>query len=62
MAKDQHANIMLDIECAGLPHSSNPAIIEIGAVYFDFNTGEELSCFSTPINLKSCIDKGLPNH
>jgi hypothetical protein len=49
---------MLDLECA---HSDSfkPVIMEIGAVNFNIDTGEELSSFSTLINFESCVEKGL---
>lgn len=49
---------MLDLECADA-NSFKPVIIEIGAVNFNIDTGEELSSFSTLINFESCIEKGL---
>ncbi|KAL2062441.1 hypothetical protein VTL71DRAFT_6707 [Oculimacula yallundae] len=51
---DSHTNIMLDLECASII-ASNPAIIEIGAIFFDLNTGTELEHFHTPISMSSCL-------
>lgn len=50
-------HVMNDIEtmCFG----SNSAIIEIAAVQFDINTGEQIDSFHNRINLQSCIDAGL---
>jgi hypothetical protein len=56
--KNFHTNIMLDLECAS-KNTHNPAIIEIGAVYFDIDTGVELAHLSTPVSLQSCLDLGL---
>ena len=49
---------MLDLECTSV-EAPNPAIIELAAVHFDSDTGAELGSLKTPINLKSCLDKGL---
>src|SRR5271170_6563388 len=56
--KSPHTHIMLDLECADVD-SFKPVIMEIGAVNFNIDTGEELSSFSTLINFESCIEKGL---
>jgi oligoribonuclease (3'-5' exoribonuclease) len=56
--KNFHTNIMLDLECTSIGNH-NPAIIEIGAVYFDIDTGAELAHLSTPVSLQSCLDLGL---
>jgi oligoribonuclease (3'-5' exoribonuclease) len=56
--KNFHTNIMLDLECTA-KETHNPAIIEIGAVYFDIDTGAELAHLSTPVSLQSCLDLGL---
>jgi hypothetical protein len=56
--KNFHTNIMLDLECTS-KNTHNPAIIEIGAVYFDIDTGVELANLSTPVSLQSCLDLGL---
>ncbi|KAE8454565.1 hypothetical protein EG329_000188 [Mollisiaceae sp. DMI_Dod_QoI] len=53
-----NANIMLDLECTAV-EAHNPALIELGAVYFDPVTGAELGSLKTPINLQSCWDHGL---
>ncbi|KAH7311918.1 hypothetical protein BKA65DRAFT_380774, partial [Rhexocercosporidium sp. MPI-PUGE-AT-0058] len=34
-------------------------LLQIGAVHFDINTGEEYSHFCTPVSLKSCEDVNL---
>ncbi|KAH7390313.1 hypothetical protein BKA64DRAFT_120415 [Cadophora sp. MPI-SDFR-AT-0126] len=57
MKKDINTNIMLDLECTGI--LPNPCILQIGAVYFDLDTGEEYSHFCTPVSLKSCEDVNL---
>ncbi|KAL2062440.1 hypothetical protein VTL71DRAFT_6706 [Oculimacula yallundae] len=57
MKKNIHANIMLDLECTGI--LPNPCILQIGAVHFDLDTGEEYSHFCTPVSLKSCEDVHL---
>jgi hypothetical protein len=56
--KNFHTNIMLDLECTA-KETHNPAIIEIGAVYFDIDTGADLAHLSTPVSLQSCLDLGL---
>lgn len=56
--RDVHTNIMLDIECTAA-NAHNPAIIELAAVYFNRDTGEEFDYISIPVNLKSCTDLGL---
>lgn len=53
-----YANIMLDLECADA-HIDNPAIIQLGAVYFDLETGESFAELDISINLDSCIAAGL---
>ncbi|QSZ29563.1 hypothetical protein DSL72_004078 [Monilinia vaccinii-corymbosi] len=50
---------MLDLEIAANPQTHNPAIIQIGAIHFDIETGEELGYFSKHINLESCIESGM---
>ena len=57
--KDIHTNIMLDLETAGHPTLHNPAIIQIGAIHFDIDSGKELSVFGTYVNLQSCFDHKL---
>jgi len=49
---------MLDLECTA-KSAHNPAIIQIGAVHFDIDTGRELRSFTSRVNLQSSIDKGL---
>ena len=56
-AKRLITHVMLDLETASL--SFNPAIIQIGAICFNIETGRELSWFTTHINLQSCLDCGL---
>ncbi|TVY40214.1 hypothetical protein LOCC1_G004069 [Lachnellula occidentalis] len=56
--KDVHTNIMLDLECAAI-NTHNPAIIELAAVYFDIDTGEELDSLCTPVSLQSSMEHGL---
>ncbi|TGO68774.1 hypothetical protein BOTNAR_0020g00480 [Botryotinia narcissicola] len=58
-AKDVRTHIMLDLEIAAHPLKHNPAIIQIGAIHFDIETGEVLKTFSVDINLESCIESGL---
>ncbi|TGO12131.1 hypothetical protein BTUL_0094g00460 [Botrytis tulipae] len=58
-AKDVRTHIMLDLEIAAHPLKHNPAIIQIGAIHFDIETGEVLKTFSIDINLESCIESGL---
>lgn len=48
---------MVDIET--MSHGSNSAIIEIGAVSFNINTGQIIDRFHRSIDLQSCIDAGL---
>ncbi|TVY93050.1 hypothetical protein LAWI1_G000620 [Lachnellula willkommii] len=55
--KDVHTNIMLDLECAAID-THNPAIIELAAVYFDIDTGEELDSLCTPVSLQSSLEHG----
>ncbi|KAG4034931.1 hypothetical protein MFRU_002g02800 [Monilinia fructicola] len=57
--KDVRTHIMLDLEIAAHPLKHNPAIIQIGAIHFDIETGNHLKYFSTHINLESCIESGL---
>jgi hypothetical protein len=56
-AKKPITHVMLDLETASL--SFNPAIIQIGAICFNIETGRELSWFTSHINLQSCLDCGL---
>lgn len=50
-------HVMLDLETMG--NRSNSAIVSIGAVEFDINTGELGREFYRKIDLKSCLDKGM---
>ena len=50
-------HLMLDLETMG--NASNSAIVSIGAVEFDINTGETGREFYELVNLQSCINKGL---
>lgn len=49
-------NVMLDLETMG--HSSNAAIVEIGACVFNSEEGV-VSEFSTMVSLESCLEEGL---
>jgi len=50
-------NIMLDMETMG--HHSDAAIVSIGAVKFDLETGKTGEEFYRDISLKSCTELGL---
>jgi hypothetical protein len=50
-------HLMLDLETMG--NASNSAIVSIGAVEFDINTGETGREFYELVSLQSCLDKGL---
>lgn len=50
-------HIMIDIETMG--NGSNTAIVSIGAVKFDLNTGETGDTFYKIVDLQSCLDIGL---
>jgi hypothetical protein len=50
-------HLMLDLETMG--SSSNSAIVSIGAVEFDIETGHFGREFYERVDLQSCIDKGL---
>lgn len=50
-------NIMID--CETMCNKPTAAIVSIGAVQFDINTGETGKTFYQNINLQSCIDAGL---
>ena len=56
--KDWYTNIMLDLECAHV-EAPNPVLLELAAVHFDIDTGEEIGHYSTIISYQSCLDKGL---
>jgi len=50
-------HVMLDLETMG--NKSNSAIISIGAVEFDIETGETGDTFYAGVDLQSCLDMGL---
>jgi DNA polymerase III epsilon subunit-like protein len=50
-------DVMLDLETMG--STSNSAIVSIGAVEFNIETGETGREFYRVVNLKSCLDFGL---
>lgn len=50
-------DVMLDLETMG--HKSNSAIVSIGAVEFNIETGETGREFYDVIDLQSCLDNGL---
>jgi hypothetical protein len=50
-------HIMVDIETMG--NESNSAIVSIGAVEFNMETGETGQEFYANVSLKSCLDAGL---
>lgn len=52
-----YKHVMVDIETMG--NKSRSAIISIGAVHFDMQTGETGKLFSCNVSLQSCIDAGL---
>lgn len=52
------ANIMLDLECTDA-YIDNPAIIQLGAVYFNLDTGRIISELDISLNLDSCVAAGL---
>jgi hypothetical protein len=56
--RDWYTNIMLDLECASV-EAYNPVLIELGAVQFDIDTGEELGHYTSIISYQSCLDHGL---
>ena len=56
--KNPHTNIMLDLECTKA-EASNPVLLQIGAVFFDIDTGEQFKTFSSSVNFQSCLDHGL---
>ena len=51
-------NIMLDLDCTSIKHT-NPAIMQIAAVHFDIDTGEEFDTIEMFVNLGSCRRFGL---
>lgn len=50
-------HVMLDLETMG--NKSNSAIVSIGAVEFNIETGETGREFYSTVNLQSCLDIGL---
>lgn len=50
-------DIMLDLESMGV--GNNPALIQVAAVAFDSETGDELGVFDEKVDLQSSIDAGL---
>ncbi|TGO30592.1 hypothetical protein BPAE_0004g00490 [Botrytis paeoniae] len=54
-----YVNIMVDCELAGHLDMNKPAITQIGAAFFDIETGEERSRFEEFPNLQSCLTRGL---
>jgi hypothetical protein len=50
-------HIMVDIET--MDNRSNAAIVSIGAIEFDLNTGQTGRSFYTNVDLQSCLDAGL---
>lgn len=50
-------NLMIDIET--LSTAKNAAILSIGAVFFDIETGEMGTSFYTPVTKESCIELDL---
>lgn len=50
-------HIMIDIET--MSSESNAAIVSIGAVQFDMQTGDTGKTFYLNVDLQSCIDSGL---
>lgn len=53
----EFGHLMVDIETMG--NTSNSAILSIGAVEFDIETGETGRAFMTPASLKSSLELGL---
>ena len=52
----QYFDLMIDVECAGLP--PNGALLSIGAVFFDLHTQTLGPTFSRTINLASSVKHG----
>ncbi|KAF7938804.1 uncharacterized protein EAE98_001142 [Botrytis deweyae] len=59
LPKELDTHIMVDCELAGHPNLIKPAITQIGAIFFDIETGEEKSRFEVYPSLQSCLDHGL---
>lgn len=57
MNKNNFPDLMLDLETMGT--DSYSAIVSIGAVEFDINTGETGKEYYKNIDLQSCLDLGL---
>ncbi len=53
----EYTDVMLDLETLG--NKSNTAILSIGAVEFNIETGETGREFYTTVDLQSCLDVGL---
>ena len=53
----EYTDVMLDLETLG--NKSNSALLSIGAVEFNIETGETGREFYKVIDLQSCLDKGL---
>ena len=52
-----YTDVMLDLETLG--NKSNAAILSIGAIEFNMETGEMGESFYTTVDLQSCLDSGL---
>lgn len=50
-------HVMIDIETLGT--QPNSVIVSIGAVKFDFESGQTYEEFYTPISLESCVEWGM---
>lgn len=59
LSEELDTHIMVDCELAGHPNLIKPAITQIGAIFFDIETGEEHSRSEVFPSLKSCLDHGL---
>jgi len=57
MTEKKLGHVMVDLETMG--NFSNAAIVSIGAVEFDINTGETGREFYSKVDLQSCLDRGL---
>lgn len=56
--REYSANIMLDLECTDAT-VNNPVLLELAAVHFDIDNGNELGHYTTIISYQSCLEKGL---
>lgn len=54
---NQYVDVMLDLETMGV--GNNPALIQLAAVAFNSETGEEYVKFDRKIDLQSSMDAGL---